>query len=223
MELMKIVNVVAPSFESIEKEIQELKKSNPNKSNHELANIYGRKIRNKYTSVGVASALPSVIPGFGTAAQIALEAGTISADLALMLRWMAQICYGIALIYEKDISEDFNQEFVKILGIWCGVIKVFKDASVRIGTKVAIAQFNKHVSVQVLARINARVGTTIVTKYGTKRGGVAVGKLIPFGVGASIVGTFNYYTMQNFYSSAKKYYGGELVFFVQDGDESIIV
>ena len=71
---------------------------------------------------------------------------------------------------------------------------------------MAAAQFNKNVSGKVLQRINQRVGTTILTKYGTKRGGVALGKLIPFGIGAAIGGTFNFYTMNHFKKAAIQYY-----------------
>ncbi|MBT0813111.1 hypothetical protein KIH41_17615 [Litoribacter ruber] len=216
MDLMKVVNSVAPSFESIRAEINELKIANPSKNQNELAKIYGKKIKRKYTSVGVASALPSVIPGFGTAAQIAIEAGTISADLALMFRWMASTCYGTALIYDKDIEQDFNQEFVKILGIWCGVVKGAKTATVRVGTKIAVAQFNRHVPAKIFMKINQRVGTTILTKYGTKRGGIAVGKLIPFGVGATIVGAFNYTIMNKFSKDSISYYGSFEEYIVEE-------
>lgn len=206
---MTIVNLVAPSYEAIQREIVELRSSYPTKTNNELAKIYGNRLRNKYTSVGVASALPSVIPGVGTAVQIGVEATTISADLALMLRWMAANCYGIALIYEKDIENDFNQEFVKILGIWCGVIKATQQVTTRVLTKAAMVQFNKNVSGKILQRINKQVGFTLLTKFGTKRGGIALGKLIPFGIGAAISGTFNYLTMNNFKKSAIEYFGAD--------------
>jgi hypothetical protein len=206
MDLLTIVNSVSPSFDSIKTEIAELKKSYPNKTKDELADLFGNRLRKKYTSVGLASALPSVIPGVGTAVQIATELTTISGDLALMLRWMASNCYGIALIYDKDINSEFNQEFVRVLGVWCGVIQSAKVVSAKIATKVAVVQFNKNVSGKVLQKINQRVGTTILTKYGAKRGGIAIGKLIPFGIGALIGGGFNYHTMNQFKKSAIEYF-----------------
>ena len=205
-DFMKVVNFVSPSFESVEKDVAELKKGKPNKSKKQLSRIYANRIRNKYTSVGVVSALPSTIPGLGTGIQIAIEAGTISGDLILMLRWMASTCYGVAIINEKDIRSDFNQEFVRILGLWCGAIEASKLATEKIATKVAITTFNRKVSGKTLAKINQRVGTTIFTKYGTKRGGIALGRLIPFGVGAVVGGTFNYFTMTKFKGSAIKYF-----------------
>lgn len=209
MDLLTIVNAVSPSYESIKTEIAELKKSYPKKTKEELANIFGDRLKRKYTSVGVATALPSVIPGLGTAVQIATEVTTVSGDLALMLRWMAANCYGIGIIYEKDIEAEFNQEFVRILGVWCGVIQFAKVGTTKIATKVAAVQFNKNVSGKVLQKINQRVSTTILTKYGTKRGGIALGRLIPFGVGAAIGGTFNYFTMNGFKKSAITYFKSE--------------
>lgn len=206
MDLLIIVNAVSPSYDSILTEIAELKRSNPRKSKDELADLYGNRLRKKYTSVGILSALPSTIPGIGTAVQIATEVTTISGDLALMLRWMAANTYGIALIYDKDIRSEFNSEFLKILGLWCGVIQSTKIVTTKIASRVVGVQFNKNVSGKVLQRINQRVGTTILTKYGTKRGGVALGKLIPFGIGAAIGGTFNFYTMNHFKKAAIEYY-----------------
>ncbi|WP_394774725.1 hypothetical protein [Flavobacterium sp.] len=206
MDLLTIVNAVSPSFDSIKTEIAELKKSNPNKSKDELADLFGNRLRKKYTSVGIASALPSVIPGIGTGVQIAAEITTVSGDLALMLRWMASSCYGIALIYDKDINAEFNVEFIRILGLWCGVIQSAKVMSTKVAAKIAAVQFNKNVSGKVLQKINQKVGTTIVTKYGAKRGGVALGKLIPFGVGAIIGGGFNFYTMNHFKKAAIDYF-----------------
>ena len=209
MDLLSIINGLTPSPEYVNREVQDLKYLHPNKSQDQLAKIWAKKIRRNYTSVGIASALPSAIPGVGTAVQIAIEAGTISGDLALMLRWMGKMCMGIGFIYGNNMSMDINKDLLNILGLWCGVIQAAKEVTKKIGTKVAIAQFDKHVTGKILAKINQRVGTTILTKYGAKRGGIAVGKLIPFGVGAVIAGTFNFSTFSSFMNSAINYYKTE--------------
>lgn len=209
MDILTFVNAVSPNFDSIQTEIIELKRANPKMSKKQLADLYGNRLRNKYTSVGVVSALPSTIPGVGTAVQLAVEAGTISGDLVLLMRWMAATCYGVALIHDKDISSEFNEEFIRILGMWCGVIQIVKNGTQKIATKVAVVQFNKNVSGKMLQKINQKVGTTIFTKYGVKRGGIALGRLIPFGVGAIVGGVFNFHTMNQFKKAALKYYHSE--------------
>lgn len=204
--LATIIQSVAPSHEYVAQEIDELKYLNSKLTKDQLALRWGKRIRNNYTSVGVATALPSSIPGIGTVAQIAIEAGTITGDLALMLRWMGKQCMGISIIYGNNPEKPINQDLINILGIWCGVIDAAKNATTRVGTKVAVAQFNKRISGKTLVKVNQRVGTTVVTKYGTKRGGIALGKLVPFGVGAVIAGGFNYFTFNGFMKSAIDYY-----------------
>ena len=44
---------------------------------------------------------------------------------------------------EKNIRNEFNQEFVIVLGVWCGVIQAAELVTKRIGTKAAVAQFKK--------------------------------------------------------------------------------
>jgi len=200
--LISVVNTVAPKFESIDSEIYSLRRQYSNLTNNQLADKYCSSIVKKYTSIGVATALPSVIPGIGTAAQIATEVGTVGADLAMMLRYMASICYGTAKIYGKENVNEFDAEFVMVLGLWCGAVLPARVAAQKLGTKAASIAFSKNVSTKILQRINAKVGFTLLTKYGSKRGGIALGKLIPFGVGAVIGGGFNNVTMRSFRKAA---------------------
>lgn len=200
-----LMESLQPSRESILKEIADLKKHNPRLNKFQLSHKYADKICWIYSAEGAASALPGVIPGLGTGAQVAVEAGAISGDLAYMLRCMAGMVLGIGHIFDRDMDAPFNQEFVRVLGLWCGVLSLSKETTARIGSKIAIAQFKK-VPAEIFKKINRRVGTTIVTKYGAKRGGVAIGKLIPFGVGAVVGGGFNLATMKGFKKAAIKYY-----------------
>ena len=55
--------------------------------------------------------------------------------------------------------------------------------------------------------MNQQLARKLVTKYGSKRGGAALGRLIPFGVGAVVGGTFNYFTLQKFGKAADDYFG----------------
>ena len=169
-----------------------------------LSKLYSNRVRNKYASVGAATALPGVIPGLGTAAQIAVEAGAVSADLVFMLRWMASVCYATGLIYGKDIENEFEDEFTIVLGIWSGVVVPGKDASK--GEKLSINHFDKHIADRIRNRMNQKIGRKLLAKYGSKRGGAALGRLIPFGIGAVVGGTFNYITLQRFAKAADDYF-----------------
>lgn len=199
------IELLQPDFDDVRRHIVDLKRAHPSLSTDELAEKWGDRICRRFATEGAVSALPGAVPGLGTAMQVGVEVTTISADLAYMIRCMAGMTIGIGLVYGRDVEASLNQDFVRVLGLWCGVLELSKKASVRVAQKVAVAQF-KRMPAEVFKRINRRVGTTIVTKYGTKRGGVAIGKLIPFGVGALVGGGFNLITMKAFKASAISYY-----------------
>lgn len=203
--VLKAIDTLQPNSSDVARHIADLRVAHPRLSKDALAEKWADKICWRYASEGAATALPGVIPGLGTAAQIGIEVGAISADLVYMLRCMAGMTIGVGHVYERDTEASFNQDFVRVLGVWCGVLSLGKEATVRVASKVAIAQFKK-VPAEIFKRINQKVGTTIVTKYGTKRGGIAVGRLIPFGVGALVGGGFNLATMKGFKRAAISYY-----------------
>lgn len=203
--VLKAIETLRPDSQDIDRHIRDLRIAHPVLTADELVEKWADKICWRYASEGAATALPGAIPGLGTWVQVGVEATAISADLAYMLRCMAGMAVGVGLIYQRDVEASFHQDFVRVLGIWCGVLSIGKEASVRVASKVAIAQFKK-VPAEIFIRINRKVGTTIVTKYGTKRGGIALGRLIPFGVGAVVGGGFNLATMKGFKAAAIKYY-----------------
>jgi hypothetical protein len=207
MDLHSLIQKVMPPFATVEAEISRLRSSNPKATPAQLAEILLKNTRRKYTSVGVATALPGVIPGLGTAAQIAIEAGAVSADVLLMLRYMASLCYGTALIFGTDIKDDFESHFTIVLGIWAGVAEAGEAAAATKG-KISVNHFDKHIADRIRNRMNQKIGRKLITKYGFKRGGVALGTLVPFGIGAAVGGTFNYYTLNRFGKSAIGYFKG---------------
>lgn len=205
MDLHKVIQQVMPAFTTIRHDIYLLKNTNPALSATALAALYLKKTRTKYTSVGVVTALPGIIPGLGTTAQIAVEVGATGADLALMLRWMAALAFGTGLLYNRDTEAEFEEEFTVILGIWAGVV-VPENALKAKGEKMSITHFDKHITDRIKNRMNQKIGQKLVSKYGSKRGGAALGRLIPFGVGAAVGGTFNYFTIDRFGKAAIQYF-----------------
>lgn len=213
-DIHDFIKSVSPSENQIREEISEMRCLHPKLSNDQLAHKWGKRIRNNYTSFGVVTALPSVFPGLGTAAQLALEAGTITSDFVLMVRWMSKMCMGISIIYGNSPSMSINQDLIYILGLWCGAIDMLKTSTTRVSSKVATVQISKLLSADVLKRINTKIGRTVLTKQGTKRGGIALGKLVPFGVGAVVAGGFNYFSFNRFLKKAINYYKTDATFVV---------
>ena len=205
MNLIYIVNKVTPSYNEVKREVDVLKLSQPWLTPERLSMLYAKKIRNKYASVGVVTSLPGVIPGLGTAVQVVVETGSVSADLVLMLRWMASLCYGTAYIYGRDLQKDFETEFTTVLGLWSGELTQEEVKNTKTSL-LSVKHFDKHMAERIKNRMNQKVGRKLVAKYGSKRAGSALGKFIPFGIGAVVGGTFNYNTMHKFGRTANDYF-----------------
>ena len=200
-----LIRKLAPEPKDVAKWIREVRKENTELTNDELADFVGDKIVWTYTAQGAALALPGAIPGLGTAVQITAEVGLMTADVALMIRNQAYLIFALGHIYGFSSRVTLIQDALVVIGLWSNALSLAKSGLVYVGAKVASANFAKHFPGKVLQAINRKVSTTILTKYGTKRGGIALGKLIPFGIGSLVAGGFNYLTMKAFKRQAIRY------------------
>jgi hypothetical protein len=177
---------------------------NPDLSKDQIANKISNYITLASTVQGAALSLPGAIPGLGTAAQVTIEVSTLSTDVSLIIRNEAYLAFAMGYLYGIKGRELLIQNTLIIMGLSVNALVISKRGIIRIGNKVLSKQFKKKFSAKVLQKINKKVGITVLTKYGTKRGGVALGKLIPFGIGVVVGGGFNYFTMRLFASYTKK-------------------
>lgn len=203
--LSRLITSLAPDQNSVRDWVKEIRKNNPELSNEELAEFVSGRIIWTYTRQGAALALPGAIPGLGTVVQIATEVGALSADIAFMVRNQTYLVFALANCYGLRGRKTLIQDTLICMGLWTNALSMTKAGTIRIGKKVAEVQFKKNFPAKILQKINKKVGTTILTKYGTKRGGIALGKLIPFGVGAAVGGGFNYFVMKRFAESTRNY------------------
>lgn len=207
--LFELIRRLAPDPKAVAAWIEDVRSANPELSNEELADFVGDKIVWAYTSQGAALALPGAIPGLGTIVQISTEISTASVDVALMIRNQTYLVFALGAIYGYHARETLVQDTLICVGLWTNALNMTKTGAVRIGTKVAEANFRRRFPARILQAINRKVGTTVLTKYGAKRGGVAVGKLIPFGVGVLVGGGFSYITMKNFKRRTLEYFSAK--------------
>ena len=203
--LWKMIAALSPDSKKVGEWVSELKRENPELSQDELAEYIGDNIIWTYTKQGTALALPGAVPGLGTVVQIATEVSTASVDIALMVRNQAYLVFAVGHCYGFKGREVLLQDTLICMGLWTNALVLTKNGAIKLGSKALQANFKKRFPAKILQAINKKVGTTILTKYGTKRGGVAIGKLIPFGVGVTIGGGFNYLMMKCFKKNSIKY------------------
>lgn len=211
---------VMPDPADIEERVRTIRSRRPNATPKELATRVVSTTTTRMTGLGVVAALPGAVPGLGTGAQVAIGSTTVGGELWVILRNLTAMHLTVAGLYGHDIRHpERRDELVVVWGLETGLIIPAAEAGKRIGTKVAIKQFNQHVSGALLRRINQKLGTTVVTKWGTKRGGVALGRLVPFGVGTTVGGGMNCFACWSFGKALMRYYDDLLP---SDGDVVVV-
>lgn len=210
---------VIPSPDVIANRVRDARRARPSADSRELSGrVIDASVR-RVTQLGVAGGLPATVPGAGTLIQLGAGVGIASGEMWAVLRNLTTMQMTVAGLYGHDLdAPERLDEMVLIWALEGGVVVPATEAGKRIGTKVAVSSFNKHVSGAVFKRINQRLGTTVVTKWGTKRGGVAVGRLIPFGVGAAVGGGVNYMTAKAYGRHVLRFYSE-----IQPNDEELII
>lgn len=203
--LLKAIDRLAPDPEKVSAWVESLRAKNEGITNDGLARYVTRHVRRVFTGQGAALALPGAIPGLGTMVQLGTEVGMASTDVALMLRHQTYLVFAIGHCYGITDRDILIQDTLLCIGLWTNALSLTRGGEIRMGDEVVDANFHRHFPARVLQLLNKKVGTAIITKYGTKRGGVAIGKLIPFGVGVAVGGGFNYVTMTRFSSRATTY------------------
>jgi hypothetical protein len=210
-----------PDPHDTHRRVEELKAKHPAESAATLADRAVTATVRRCTGIGVVAGLPGAIPGLGTLAQAGATLGIAGGEAAFLLRNVAGLQLFVAGLYGHDLhAPERIDELVIVAGLQSGAILPARDAGKRVGTKIALAQFDRHVSGAMLRKINTMLGATVVTKYGTKRGGIALGRMLPFGVGATIGGGVNFISIRSFGRWILRYYGqiqpGDEMFFVPD-------
>jgi hypothetical protein len=204
--LLEIIRKLAPDPKKVREWVSEIKKENPDLTKDQIADYIGDRIVWTYAMQGGALALPGAIPGLGTIVQAATEISTVTVDLALMVRNQAYLVFALGECYGRKGREVLIQDTLICIGLWTNALVLTKAGAVRLGTKVVGVAFKKKFPAKILQRINRKVGTTILTKYGAKRGGLVLGRIIPFGVGVGVGAGFSYIVMKAFKRSCIKYF-----------------
>ena len=203
--ILSLIEKLAPDHSAVEEWVDQVRASNPELDAKSLADYIGDKIVWTYTTQGAALALPGAIPGLGTVVQIGVESGAAVTDIALMVRNQSYLVFALGACLGRKGKETLIQDALICMGLWTNALQLTKTGAIRMGTKVVEANFKKRFPASILMAVNKRVSTTVLTKYGTKRGGVALGRMIPFGVGVAVGGSFNYLTMKAFKKATIRY------------------
>lgn len=176
-----------------------------------------KRFRRELAAMGAASGAVAGAPGIGTGAAVS----ALAADLG----WFAMratdliMTIGAANGYVDSTAEERRAWVLSILAFGERAADQFAelvaevDAGVAIGGERVSARLaglagGDAATLDALRRVNASLATTVVNKYGSRRTIVAVGKLLPFGIGAVVGGSANYALIRVIGSQTSNFFAG---------------
>lgn len=140
-------------------------------------------------TAGAAVGALATVPGVGTGAAIAAGA----TELSWTITRTTDLILTMGALHGQDRAsvEERRAWVLAILAFGSGASASFTtlagELGIGLGKKATAA-----IPTAALHAINRSLGRTIFTKYGTKRGAVALGRALPMGFGMAIGGGANY-------------------------------
>lgn len=162
--------------------VEALRSKHPQLSDEQLLRKVDTTFTSAVTTTGAATGAMAAAPGVGTAAGLVAAAGDTSWFLA------AAAAYVLSAAELRGVKvEDFEHQRALVLMVLAGGggSTFFTNAASRTGPHLGKIVTNA-VPLSTIRSINKVLGAHFITKYGTKRGIIAIGKVAPFGVGFAI-------------------------------------
>ncbi|ALG86886.1 hypothetical protein [Gordonia phthalatica] len=171
-----------------ESAVGKLRKQYPDASDEVLIRRLETLFITTVTSTGTATGAAAAVPGVGTVAALAAAAGDGSYFL------VAATSHVLAVANVNGIHiENYERQRALVLMVLAGgsvaggVGKAAGRTGAHLGSKAA-----KAVPIETIRQINRVLGPQFVTRYGTQRGIIVLGRAAPFGIGAAIGGGGNF-------------------------------
>lgn len=173
--------------------------------------------RRELTLVGAASGAVAAAPGFGTA----VAGSALAADLGWFAMRATDLIMTIGAVHGLDDSttEERRAWVLAILAFGDEAVDRFAslldDAGVDLvpvsgGPKGRSGRKPDPATADALARINAALAAQVVKKYGVRGSAVAVGELLPFGIGAVVGGAANFAFVHSIGNQARRFFSVDL-------------
>lgn len=199
--LTRAVNNREPAIHA---KVEQLRATNPNYTNHQLALELIRSTRRRVAATGALSGAVSIAPGLGTV----LAIGTITSQSLYALEQEIELVLGIAMIFGHELghSDERVIEALVVVGITSGAVKLREDVLVAGGERIALVAFSRLPNL-LLVHGGGRVITRILARVATSGAAKVAARVVPLGVGVAAGAGFDWLAVTGLGRAAMKYYG----------------
>ena len=162
--------------------VDALRSSYPHLSDAQLLNKVNVAFTSSVVSTGAAAGATAAVPGVGTGISVVAAAG----DTSWFLTAAASYVLAVAELRGIQIHDHEHQRALVLMVLaGGGGSTFFSKAASRTGPHLGKIVTNA-VPLSTIRSINRKLGANFVTKYGTRRGIITIGKVAPFGIGLVI-------------------------------------
>jgi hypothetical protein len=153
----------------------------------------GRQVARELAATGAAAGGTAAVPGVGTLTAF----GTATAELAWFGLRTADLVLAVAAVHGHTEAEVLDRRawVLSVLAFGESAAAGFTAAAGEVAPVLG-RNVTGAIPTEWIRAVNRSLGRTILTKWGTRRGGVALGRLLPFGIGAAIGGSANYLSVR---------------------------
>ncbi len=173
-------------------------------------------IRKNMTVAGAAAGATAAAPGVGTSVAV----GALAAEIGLVALRTTDMVMAIGaahgfldaepeerrawvlavLAFGDDAAEEFAT-LARDMGL-----RVIDGRALDIAGDTILGGGGQVATIDALRRINSTLVAQILKKWGTRRGAATVGKLLPFGIGAAVGGSANWWMLREFAKQAERFF-----------------
>jgi hypothetical protein len=173
-------------------------------------------VRKSMTALGAAAGAVAAAPGVGTGTAM----GTLLAELGVVALRTTHMVMSIGAAYgHLDASpeerrawvlavlafgDDAAHEFSTLIRDMGG--NVTDGHAVEIAGDAVGGGAGQMATIDALRRINTMLVGQVLRKWGTRRGAATLGKLLPFGIGAAVGGSANFFMVREFAKQADRFF-----------------
>lgn len=166
---------------------------------------YIRDRARRLGGAGVVTGLPSVVPGVGTAVEIAAAA----ADAAALTYGQVSLVLGLSHLHGRDVTDlDARRlDVLMVLGLDAGLVEREGTVLKAVGHEIPLASLSrKDLPDAVIGRLNRSMGERVVSRIANRRAKSLLGRLLPFGLGVVVAGSADYRAAASVGKAAQTYF-----------------
>jgi hypothetical protein len=189
---------------------------------HQQSRAIALPIRKSMTALGAAAGATAASPGVGTSVAV----GTLVAELTVVALKTTDMVMTIGAAYgHVDASPEERRAWVLAVMAFgddaagefatlardMGLRNTEKglqrsDHAIGVAGEALGGGAGQMATIDALRRINLSLVSLVLKKWGTRRGAATIGKLLPFGIGAVVGGSANFFMIREFAKQADRFF-----------------